>query len=174
MFLLQMAFKVVRAGEGIPAVTFRTHEWPFPVRVVRLHVCLQVGPPVKGATTLIARGFLPDGTREDSSGRRSVGGGVYWKCRGRALKGGGKAMRRNAGAIVRLRLDHVIVLEGGSRRLGKHGTVLGIDIIVFRVADNVAKGKVKERRVVGCRISHERVFRVENVLGEACRVSGFG
>jgi hypothetical protein len=47
MFLLQMAFKVVRAGEGIPAVTLRTHEWPFPVRVVRLHVCLQVGPPIK-------------------------------------------------------------------------------------------------------------------------------
>jgi hypothetical protein len=126
------------------------------------------------ATTLIARGFLPDGTREDSSGRRGVGGGVNWKCRERVLKGGGKAMWRNANTIVRLRLDHVIVLEGGSRRLGKHGAVLGIDIIVFRVADNVAKGEVKERRVVGCRISHERVFRVENVLGEACRVSGFG
>jgi hypothetical protein len=128
------------------------------------------------ATTLIARGFLPDGTREDSSGRRSVGGGVDWKCRERVLKGGGKAMWRNANAIVRLRLDHVIVLEGGSRRLGKHGIVLGIDIItiVFRVADNVAKGEVKERRVVGGRISHERVFRVEKVLGEACRVSGFG
>lgn len=43
----QMAFKVIRAGEGILAVTLRTHKWPLPVRVVRLYVGLQVRPPVK-------------------------------------------------------------------------------------------------------------------------------
>ena len=47
MFLLQMPFTVVRTGEGILAANHRTHESPFPVRVVRLLVRLQVGPPIK-------------------------------------------------------------------------------------------------------------------------------
>lgn len=146
------------------------------------------------ATTLIARGFRfrPDGTREDSSGRRNVGGGVNWNCRGRALKGGGNVMWRNADGlpiepIVRQRIDHRIVLEGelGDSRLGSivkhgrigdHGIVRRTDIIVSRVEGNIAKGAVGERRVVvGSRNTRERVFSVVNVLGEARRrVCGFG
>jgi hypothetical protein len=146
------------------------------------------------ATTLIAlivRGLLPDGTSEDSSGWRSVGGGVNWnyRGRGRALRGGGKAMRRNADdlligpIVVELRIDHVIALEGGLRgsgffgkhgRIRDHGIVFGIDIIVFRAEDNITRGKVKERWVSGSRIRDERVFSVGNVLGEARRrVCGF-
>ena len=47
MFLPQMAFTVGRASEGIFAATYRTHESPFPVRVARLLVHLQVGLPIK-------------------------------------------------------------------------------------------------------------------------------
>ena len=47
MFLLQMAFTVMRASEGILAAKYRTHKSSFPVRVVRLLVRLQVGPPIK-------------------------------------------------------------------------------------------------------------------------------
>ena len=137
-------------------------------------------------TALETREFRPDGTREDLSGRRTVDRG-NWNCRVRDLKGGGKAMRRNAdgwslGPIVRLHLNHVIVLRPGGElrhyeRIGNHGRIrehqaLGVD--VFRVADDVAKGDVKERRVIGSGIRNERVFRVGNVLGEAHRVCGFG
>ena len=47
MFLLQMPFTVVRASKGILATNYRTYESPFPVRVVRFLVRLQVGPPIK-------------------------------------------------------------------------------------------------------------------------------
>ena len=47
MFLFQMAFTIVRTGEGILAANYRTHESPFPVWVVCLLVRLQVGPPIK-------------------------------------------------------------------------------------------------------------------------------
>ena len=40
-----MAFKVVLASEGMPAVNLRTHEGFAPVRVVRFHMRLQVMLP---------------------------------------------------------------------------------------------------------------------------------
>ena len=40
-----MAFKVVLASEGVPAVTLRTHEGLVPVWVVRFHMRLQVMLP---------------------------------------------------------------------------------------------------------------------------------
>ena len=145
------------------------------------------------ATALTARGFRPDGTREVFSDQPRVDGGVSWNRRGRDMKGGEKALRRNADGwsiqpIVcwRWRFDHVIVLEDlcsrriakrGLGRIREHGIVLRIDVVAFRVED-IAKGEVKERRVVGRRTSQERarerVFSVVNVLGEARRVCGFG
>jgi len=111
-------------------------------------------------------------------------GGVRWHCGGRTLKDGGEAVRRNAdgwsiGPIVRLRLDHLNVLEEGRGELGferveERGriryVVLGIDTVVL----NTAKGHVEGRRIVGSGISHGRVLRGDGVLAGLRRVCGFG
>lgn len=129
----------------------------------------------RGLLLRLLGAFRPDGTREDSTGQRGGGGRVNWNCRGRLLNNdGGKTLRRNAdelpiGPIVRMRIDHVIVLEGRKHgRFRDHGIVLETDIIVFKVQGNIAMGGIEVRRVIRSRSTYERVFSVArgNVLGE--------